>query len=451
MGAILNRFDKLMELKESPEYANKYKLTAVIVHDPNDHVLCDHIREHFLDFAKITGRNFLFITFIQPPKKFIEGLSNNKFSYARYLISDREQGADVEKVIAPQLRKLYDIESDGSYLILAEKLLDSRYYKIPITTASLPYQLMDIKDYCDAPSNLDELIKGLQGEVCNSKEQLVDSLLKLVSLISPPPRSNEYSLYFWKQKETALETIKEEKQKLLSSLKCLDEDQTESIINLYSLIEYSYKKVFANDSAHTPKLPGYSKLDGKSKKFLDTCERLMNNISEDSRDELDYSAFTLYFGKIVESELNLSVGQMLRHSMGIEMPKYYNRHCPSIGSISIPTLMQRIPINKRTKGKDKSLETVPLGNLLHAYKTALGLEMPAYTWQLKEPKYLIELPSEIIEFWENFAEVRNEAAHTGIVDDDAFEIAYSKFKLFLSSYLGCLFSIKSNLKPKSVK
>ena len=68
MGYILNRFDRLMELKENPSSTKQFKLTAVIVHDPKDKDLCDHIRDFFLQFAQITGKNFLFITFIQPPK-----------------------------------------------------------------------------------------------------------------------------------------------------------------------------------------------------------------------------------------------------------------------------------------------------------------------------------------------------------------------------------------------
>ncbi len=73
---------------------------------------------------------------------------------------------------------------------------------------------------------------------------------------------------------------------------------------------------------------------------------IIKDIENTSRDELDYSAFILYLGKIVETELNLSVCQMLRQSMGIDMPDFYNRYCYKTDKTIIPTENKDIPLNK---------------------------------------------------------------------------------------------------------
>ena len=145
MGFILNRFDKLMELKRNSSINEQFKLTAIIVHDPTDNDLKKHIRSHFLDFARFTGQRFLFITFIQPPKEYSDAIGRGEYEYAKLLICDPAQNADPESVIDPLIRDYYSLPEYGSYLVLAKKLSDHEVFKVPITTGSLPYQLFDLQ------------------------------------------------------------------------------------------------------------------------------------------------------------------------------------------------------------------------------------------------------------------------------------------------------------------
>ena len=45
--------------------------------------LKDHIRSHFLEFAEWTGKNFLFITFIQPPEKYAYAIRRGEYEHAK--------------------------------------------------------------------------------------------------------------------------------------------------------------------------------------------------------------------------------------------------------------------------------------------------------------------------------------------------------------------------------
>ena len=456
MGFILNRIDKLMELRNDSTINEQFKLTAIIAHDPKDENLKKHIKDYFLDFAKMTGKEFLFITFIQPPKEYVEAITSGAFKYAKLILSDSKQLSNTDTIINPLLRKYYGLPEKGSYLVLAKKLSDESCYKISISTASLPYQLMKLNSYCKRPYNFDELITELDGESINIKEMLGDSLLKIVALISPSSSPDKYGLYSCPQRDIALKTIVEEKNKLISLLKRSsdDEDLTDKVFNLYKIIANAYMTVLNEGQDHSniiQKCKNYNLLDHNSKTFWNTYSRLCHYIEKKNRNELDYSAFILYLGKIVETELNLSICQMLRQSMGIAMPDFYNKYCYTKGKVYIPTSKQDIYLNKyiyNSENCNKTLEGVALGNLLHAYKTAAGLEISRHpNWHVLKPEKFKTINDDFLQIWEVISERRNDAAHARSVNADLYETALKLFNEFLDKYLMNFYVIKKNLRP----
>lgn len=455
MGVVLNRFDKLYELKGQEQYSgcSQYKLVAVIVHNPKDHSLCEHIRENFIDFAEMTGKNFLFLTFIQPPTEYLKKIRSGQYPMAKLMLSDCAQGKDVETLVAPLLRNYYDIkEEEYSYIIISQGLSAKSFYKVRITCSSLPYQLLKIKRYCDTPDDLSKLLQELDAEAYDANEALIDSLLKITSLISP--RTTEYKCdYRYPQRKIALQIFKEEKEKIKTAMRHLSEDKSDKVLELYDLIEHTYINVFCDgrkEQVEAEKCENFSLFDKHSKMFWKTYDRLRKYISEKDRDELDYSAFTLYLGKIVENELNLSICQMVRKAMGINMPEFYNRYCYRMDKVEIPTLKMDVPVNKYKKDNNgkKYLESVPLGNLLYAYKTAVGIEAPYYDWEVPFPDDLEDLPEEFLLVWEQIAHIRNNAAHTGNVDKTQFNQAKNLFKKFQDFYED-IYIIKQELRPRT--
>lgn len=457
MGYILNRFDRLMELKRHPNSTKQFKLTAVIVHDPNDADLRDHIRDFFLDFAEVSGKDFLFITFIEPPQKYAEALKRGEYEYAKYLVSDKAQGG-MDKLVNPLLREYYNLPDEGSYMIMGRNLTDSLIYKIPITKESLPYQFWQIKSYCGAPKDFETLLTKLKAESYNAKDELINSLLKVVSLVSPAGSPERCRMEYGTQIETALNTIKEEKRNLQIALKHSNEDLTERILYIYGIIENAYLNVLNKGKRpkQTVKCQNFTELDPLSRKFWNTYYRLSSLDADENEEfrELDYSAFVLYFGKIVENELNLSVGQMIRDAMGIDMPSNYNRYCAYKGRVDIPTEKMNVPINRHKRhGNKTELEGVPMGNLLHAYLTTIGKEHSSYyRWKVEHPERIKkQLPDSFLDFWREFADVRNTAAHTGDTTKEKYNSAKDSFTSFLAEYVESLYKLKCELRPNDNK
>lgn len=452
MGCILNRFDKLMELKEKPDSTKRFKLTAVIVNDPKDKDLYAHIQKYFLKFAQYTGKNFLFITFIQPSKEYADALKKGEFENAKYLLSEDSVAGGVDRKIDPLLREYYDLPNEGSYMVIVKNLTDNILYKVPITKDSLPYQFMLLNSYCDAPKDFNKLLADLNAEAYSVKDELLNSLLKIVSLVSPAGAPSDYRLGYYVQIDTALKTIKEEKQKLRAILKCSNEDLTERILDIYDIIDNTYTTVLNEGKKVEPtvKCNHFKELESHSRKYWNTYYRLSTIDAGEKMSDLDYSAFVLYFGKIVENELNLSVCQMIRNAMGIDMPLFYNRFCKYKSSrLCIPTEKMNILINKfRKDGEKKVLESVPMGNLRHAYLTTIGKEQSMdYNWGVNYPENLIRLPDSFLVFWEKFAETRNNAAHTGETDLKTYSSAKESFNTFLNEYMEVLYKLKSKLRP----
>ena len=452
MGYILNTFDKLKELINDKTVNERFKLTAIIVHDPKDRNFKKHISDHFIDFARITGERFLFITFIQPSKEYADALRLGEYKYAKSLVSDSKQQRDTDTVINPFVRSHFNIPDNGSYLVVAKKLSDKEVFIVPTTTGSIPYQLFDLTSYCNDHLNFDELINRLKGESINIKEMIGESLLKIVSLFSP----SEDGLNASSQCEIAKNTIDEEKQKLKNALEqSLDgDDLTNKVIEIYDIIDCAYRNVL-NEGQHASDYEicdNYKLLDFQSQKFWDTYSRLSKFIKSESREELDYSAFILYLGKIIETELNLSVCQMLRQSMGIEMPTFYNKYCERADRVIIPTQRQGVNLNEgfydRRKHR-KCLKGVTLGDLLYAYKTAVGKEESSYAnWRCLNRERLRELSDEFLESWEEIVKERNKAAHTRLVNDGSYKKTEKNFKKFQEEFTSTLYDIKCDLKGR---
>ena len=463
MGYVLNRFDRLMELRDNQAINEQFKLTAIIVHDPKDHKLVDYIKSHFFYFSRATGENFLLITFIEPSKEIANALKRGKNKYAQLLVSDSPQKEGADTIINPLIRDYYSLPADGSYMVVANKLLDKLAYRVSITMRSLPNQLMYLTEYCDCPTYFDELIRKLEGESINIKEMLGDSLLKIVSLISPSSPYEEDEGYSRPQREMAKQTINEEKQKLLRALRQSsdNEDLTEYVLKIYKIIEYAYRNVLIHGRNNSRRVSedycnNYGLLDGKSQTFWKTFSRLDYFIHHDGSqpDELDYSAFILYLAKIVENELNLSICQMLRQSMGIAMPLYYNRYCFEKDQTWIPTEKKDVPLNKYVKlpsGTRRVLEGVALGDLLHAYKTVIGVVPPRNrNWHVLYPDNLEKMPDSFLPLWEKLNKRRNDAAHSRSVNRAMFDQMEGFFREFQDFFISILYRIKNNLRRGNI-
>lgn len=446
---------------------NNLVLSGIIVHDPNDEALVKCVSNNFVEWAETTGKHFLFITFITPS----EDWKKSRHCHKNWeididnLITDSSFSEEDEKSTIPQLRDFLGLQKNGSFLMLTDNLCSNTFYQIPISAETIEKQFIQITKYCEeeaagakhTPADFKQLLNALKYSEISIDKGIIDVLIDFESLISPfIERSFLSENANTEQLNHANDVIKNVRDVLHNYI---GEDFEYKVFNLYECIAYfnRLKSISENDFryGHRPHMEedleddyyGWDSreyewnlrlLDKYSLKLYKTY-RLLSFVIRNAPDNLDYSGFTIYLGKIVENELNLSLGQMLRWAMDIDMPTYYNKYCAARGNIFVAAGNSRAYLNQRLTESGAQLKSIPIGTLLWAYRS-----IPENHYAIQER--IKNLSNELLAFLQNFSDkYRNPAGHMDNDSENTYKGAQQAFEEFLDHYLYQLDKIKSAL------
>lgn len=446
---------------------NNLVLSGIIVHDPNDENLVKCVSNNFVKWAEKTGKHFLFITFITPS----EDWKKSRHCHKNWeididnLMTDRSFSEEDEKRTIPLLRNFMDLPDDGSFLMLTNDLCSNTFYKIPISAETIEKQFIQITEYCDeeaagaehTPADFKQLLNTLKYSEISIDKWIIDVLIDFESLISPfIERSFLSEDANTEQLNHANDVIKNVRDVLHSYI---GEDFEDKVFNLYECIAYfnRLKSKSENDFRYGHRhhmkedfeddYYGWDSrehewnlrlLDEYSLKLYKTY-RLLSFVIRNAPDNLDYSGFTIYLGKIVENELNLSLGQMLRWAMNIDMPTYYNKYCAAIGNIFVAAGNSKAYLNQRLTENGTQLKSIPIGTLLWAYRSIPENHV------LRQDR-ITKLNEHLLAFLQNFSDkYRNPAGHIDNNSETTYKGAQQAFDEFLDHYLYQLDKIKSAL------
>ena len=466
MGMLMNRFNMLTQRRKDIKSAkdsgidyNKFVLSGVIVHDTNDKALVDCMGNNFVRWAEMTGEHFLFITFIHPSGEW----KNSKYCHDAYwidkdnLMVDKDMAMEDEERTMPLLRDFMNLPPSGSYLMLTDNLCSNTFHKIPISAQTIEEQFLLITKYCEAesageehsPADFDKLINELKGGEISIMTSLLDVLIDFTAVTS-----KLIGNFKWMNDEQ-LHHADAVIDKLRSNLsRYQGEDFEDRVFHLYECMEIAWRRVFSRDrrfhfpSFNTPYLDFPTKrcLDEYSLKLLETYNYL-SIITKGHAEDLDYSGLTIYLGKIVENELHLSVGQMVRWAMGIDMPTYYGKYCKHKKKVVVKSGDFTVDINQAMSptDEDSKQKGIAMGTLLMLYQTLY------YYPEENDPRpdwiKMIELDSMLLNFLNNFSKrYRNKSAHLDSDSKQTYEGALRAFEDFKETYLAQLYEIKKYIK-----
>lgn len=475
MGMFLNRFHMLKQLREYIKHKstdnqdlNNLVLSGIIVHDPNDENLVKCVSNNFVKWAEMTGKHFLFITFITPS----EDWKRSRHCHKNWeididnLMTDRSFSEEDEKRTIPLLRNFMDLPDDGSFLMLTNDLCSNTFYKIPISAETIEKQFIQITEYCDeeaagaehTPADFKQLLNTLKYSEISIDKWIIDVLIDFESLISPLIEEHSFlsENANAKQLNHASAVINNVREVLHNYI---GEDFEDRVFNLYECIAYfnRLKSKSENDFRYGHRhhmeedfeddYYGWDSrehewnlrlLDEYSLKLYKTY-RLLSFVIRNAPDNLDYSGFTIYLGKIVENELNLSLGQMLRWAMDIDMPTYYNKYCAAIGNIFVTAGNSKAYLNQRLTENGAQLKSIPIGTLLWAYRSIPENHV------LRQDR-ITKLNEHLLAFLQNFSDkYRNPAGHIDNNSKTTYKGAQQAFDEFLDHYLYQLDEIKNAL------
>lgn len=484
MGMFLNRFHMLKQLRDYINDKSTYNqdlnnlvLSGIVVHDPNDEDLIKHISNNFVKWAEMTGKHFLFITFIHPSEDWKESRHCHKNWEIDMdnLMTDRSFSEEDENSTIPLLRNFMGLPENGSFLMLTDNLCSKTFFQIPISAETIENQFIQITKYCDeeaagaehTPADFKQLLSILKYSETSIDKWIIDVLIDFESLKSPLIEHSFLSENAnTEQLNHASAVIKNVRDVLHNYI---GEDFEDKVFNLYECIAYfnRLKSENENDFRHGHRhhmAEGFEddyygwnsreyerhlwrnewnlrQLDKYSLKLYKTYRLLSFVIcnAPDNPDNLDYSGFTIYLGKIVENELNLSLGQMLRWAMNIDMPTYYNQYCADRGNIFITAGNSRAYLNQRLSANGTQLKSIPIGTLLWAYRSIPENHV------LRQDR-ITYLNEHLLAFLQNFSDnYRNPAGHIDNNSEITYRGAQYAFEKFLDHYLSQLYEIKSAL------
>lgn len=481
MGMFLNRFHMLKQLREYINNKSTYNkdlnnlvLSGIIVHDPNDENLVKCVSNNFVEWAEMTGKHFLFITFITPS----EDWKKSRHCHKNWeididnLITDSSFSDEDEKSTIPQLRDFLGLQKNGSFLMLTDNLCSNTFYQIPISAETIEKQFIQITKYCDeeaagakhTPADFKQLLNALKYSEISIDKGIIDVLIDFESLISPfIERSFLSENANTEQLNHANDVIKNVRDVLHNYI---GEDFEDKVFNLYECIAYfnRLKSKSENDFryGHRPHMEedleddyyGWDSIEYECNLVRHECNlmlldkyslklyktyRLLSFVIRNAPDNLDYSGFTIYLGKIVENELNLSLGQMLRWAMDIDMPTYYNQYCAGRGNIFVTAGNSRAYLNQRLTENGTQLKSIPIGILLWAYRS-----IPENHVLMQDR--ITKLNERLLDFLKDFSDkYRNPAGHMDNDSERTYRGAQQAFEEFLNDYLYQLFDIKKAL------
>lgn len=481
----MNRFGMLTQLREDINRGNdhglnynKFVLTGIIVHDSNDRELINQIKRNFVKWAEMIGEKFLFITFVSPSN----GRRKNKncqcgFSESFFIRPTHNQGSFLEDLningehevrTIPLLRDFLNLPQKGSYLLLSNDICSNGFHRIDIDARNIQNILFHISDYFNieelgklhSPASFKALLDEFRADDFLADEPLLDLLIDYVSISSAPADNNAVEI----QRIHANKVI----EKLRNKLKTYEGSDFENrVFHLFEATEiisskfiksYSYtcycigldypdfeleSKNVQSDIFSIKQLKNGEKLDNYSQKLYKTYYKISKMV-DGNEEDLDYSGLTIYLGKIVENELHLSIGQMLRWSMGIEMPEYFNKYCARKHNVLVPAGNQVVNLNKSSSNEDNRQIGLPMGTLMIAYDTMIN--HPELVNPQPDSNRLRRVNKKLILFMKEYSsKYRNLAGHIDPDSNNIFKGAKEKFDLFLSKYLEPLYNIRIDL------
>jgi hypothetical protein len=261
----------------------------------------------------------------------------------------------------------------------------------------------------------DELFKRCY----DTKNQDIINLLKIVEYRKP------YVLY--KRRLPDEEELKIRELTLIQPLDQIHKKYPEYDMNILK----QFKSIETNNKLR--KLENETNIDYRAKIFLKSAN-MINNLFDD--EEIDFSAVTIGYSKFFEREINLSIVQLIRKELGINMPNYYEAYCDRSGQYIVQIGDDfKVNFNMQDRSNGKYL---PPG---------LGQSLICYNSMADKLSSFISKYNELIKEGKKLNSIRNKSAHPDLINKyDVKGIKEILVQLYLNGILEQMFKTKVQLK-----
>lgn len=466
MGFPLSRFQMLSRLCSYDEdvrnILSPYKLKCIVLHDPDDKRFTAKMKGSFLRLHERTGKDLLFITFIEPPKEW-----NYTDRPALRIVDPQrlcaESGFD-SWLIVRHLLPAVAPDADLPCLLLTEDLLSRKFVLLNSSIDRFEEQLTRLGEFCSQAgeqilvSDRHFLEFASMLGTCHLSEltdrSLAATLTDVLALqvLSDADSDSSRDAERWaEQRIYELKTVggntSPESFRYESAVK-KERKRRESSLPVISKKEASHFReapryrpqrpdteisptLYASYRILTKGIRNYSLCDVRSRdNIMEYNDLLEMFVPKRTRDEekvafidrhrsspRSFKQLAQPLAEFFEREINLSLVQLMRQHVGIEMPEFYRKYKQGC-EVYVTTRKASVPLNA-WQYPDR-LRFVMLGNAFHAYKVMCDRYGP---YQMPE-----RMGSSFLEEWYQMVSLRNTIDHPDYYEDDFF--GYQEFRRF---------------------
>lgn len=509
MGYPLSTFQQLSGLCSNEPFIrktfNEYKLVSVIVHAPEDDRFRREIKYSFEHLHEVTGKDFAFISFINPPYKW--AASHSGWMGMRESLSNG-RGLDDSGFVRALQRRL-DLP-DNPCLVLTDDLLSNKYVILPTSRDNVISQMEAISGFVNSwlgrfPVDEPEFLNFLSRLGSAFSEQTTDgnSLAKNIADLTAV-RALTGAGAIWDNRFARETQIEDAYRYVRSELKSLwvllgnsresgDSDKASEMLEKFSdyLSEvirvaegnnnshYSHghnlnhrtdsADIFADeelglgihtaiqkDEKYLLRVQDDEGLESITRDYLSNFNMLLPVYFNSFHDhfkaveleslspkgfEKDFSPLGNYLGKAMEEEMNASLVQRVRQLMGVDMPKYYRRYEETLKDPCAVKTRDKI-IYLNKRGRNLSDSDYSDWSYSMGEVLCVLREMA----KSKPSKMGIFCDEAFIEKADSFARNRNTACHSGIFAITSFDDMYEGFWNLKRFYLPEMIRLKKSLR-----
>lgn len=448
MGLRLN-FSTFADLSNDDRFVNdffnSFKLTAILLFDKNDRGFTEIINQNFKEWSRATGKGLLFITFI-----YDQLLQDLAPELLQQLHASMEDNFGIEDIDLYDLaRRLGVNKRQLPIILLTNNLRGNDAIVIKTTTKDVGKHLYwlayyaNLNDYSGSLDEIDPREFGPESYKLHYRKPIAEMFTEVLSHIQLKLR-HDHNAYQWN------------KGAISRGIQCLarmDDHDESVVIRDEELMNYAFDRIAQRASLNRnnehPFQIAEQKLLGAEDVSLDMLYtyNLLSTVLD--ADEIakhhpdfrirryDYSALSLYLGKIFENELSYSIVQQMRELIGIPMPDNYVKYYRSSTRFVVQTGNNKeVDLNKKDRRRTNWIAP-SIGEARAAYDR-LRLDMPGTSLTI-QPQHE--------ELWGYLNTGRNAASHRDPVDREKFMQFFNNFTEFLDDgFFGQLVQIKNQVR-----
>lgn len=483
MGYPLSTLRQLAGLCSDEPFIRKtfdhYKAVAVVIHGLGSESFKQTVRSNFELLHRTTGQDFAFISFIDPPQEWKsrhgdwmkdserlaagDGCEDDDFFRALkgrldlpdtpcLILTDNMLSADFLILYTSSGKVISQMEAIGEYLQTCE----GRFPICGVEFLSFAATLGAVHRQCtsDGKSLADNIaallaVRSLGGQgTVNDRIARQDQCDLAINLVR-----REFRLLRDERNRTegqdrdlaqiALDRMSEYLGLVATQEQCRtvsdfpDENEITKSADSFMVSKDMYMDMEPLSQSfikyYTRLLPFYFKPASYFKEYNHIHTFLLQDVLD------DFAPLGNYLGKAIEEEINASVVQLIRRTLGVNMPDYYRLFEENLESdCTVPTKEKPIRFNLKGRKLNESSwqdRTIPLGDSVYAIQRIIGQGSMRYCFGVFGDRFYLD---NVL----NFARCRNEACHNGLFSLESFQRMYSLFDSLMSGYIKDMVHLK---------